>query len=81
MHMQRLQQMRHPNMRPKMWFEPGEADMNSSEVAPRLSTAGHSVPMHHLRVTPTAPVRTHNVCVLGCRLIVRLFPSQVPSSI
>jgi hypothetical protein len=24
--------MRHPNMRPKMWFEPGEADMNSSEA-------------------------------------------------
>ena len=27
------------------------------------------------------PVRTHNVCVLGCRLFVPLFPSQVPSSI
>jgi hypothetical protein len=67
-------------MRPKMWFEPGEADMNSSEVAPRLSTAGHSVPMH-ATVTPEAPVRTHNVCVLGCRLFVPLFPSQVPSSI
>ena len=30
----------------------------------------------------TRPVRTHNnVCVLGRRLFVPLFPSQVPSSI
>ena len=34
-----------------------------------------------MRVTPAAPVRTHNVCVFGCRLFVPLFPSQVPSSI
>ena len=43
MHMQRLQQMRHPRMRPKRWFEPGEADKNSSEV---LDCRPDTVPVH-----------------------------------
>jgi len=45
-----------------MWFEPGEADMNSSEVAPRLSTAGHSVPMHLARDSRSSRAHTQRVC-------------------